>query len=248
MRRKVGPTALVALAGSALALSTLLTVSVAAAQEYGESVGDLMVGYYLRVSGDGFSPGSEVRIQLTRNDTGETTNLGAAATDRGGTLAASVALPEGLEPGTYVLTATGVTTDGLTRTLSTELQNPFSGPSLGQGDPSGLQPALVTGLPVLALVLAGGGWWWLSAARKRRKAGRPDLEGRADHRLFPRRPRIGRSFDGIPTSPTWRPRSTGSPVRRTSIRWHSPDGASRRPTRDGCREGGPRANNRVRVD
>jgi hypothetical protein len=185
MRRKVGPTALVALAGSALALSTLLTVSVAAAQEYGESVGDLMVGYYLRVSGDGFSPGSEVRIQLTRNDTGETTNLGAAATDRGGTLAASVALPEGLEPGTYVLTATGVTTDGLTRTLSTELQNPFSGPSLGQGDPSGLQPALVTGLPVLALVLAGGGWWWLSAARKRRKAGRPDLEGRADHRLFP---------------------------------------------------------------
>jgi len=185
VRRKVRVSILAVVLVSMAVLGILAGASSAAAQEYGESVGDLIVGYHLTVSGDGFRADSEVRIELVKNDTGDTTDLGAVATDHGGALAASVALPEGLEPGTYVLTATGVTADGLTRMLSIELQSPFSGASPATGAPSGSRPALTTGLSVLALALAGGGWWWLSAAGKRRKAERADLEGRADHGLFP---------------------------------------------------------------
>lgn len=185
MRRKVGPAVLLALAASALALGSLAMPSSAAAQEYGESVGDLTVGYFLTVSGDGFSADSQVRIELAKGDTGDTTDLGAVAADPGGKLAASIPLPEGLEPGMYVLTATGVTADGLTRMLSIELQSPFSGALPEPGQPSGLQPALTAGLSVLALVLAGGGGWYFVLARKRRTGERAALEGRADHRLFP---------------------------------------------------------------
>lgn len=185
MRRSTTLGILAAVVAGTAALGVLAAASTALAQQYGESVGDLNVGYYLTVSGDGFSADSDVRIELVKSDTGDTTDLGAVAADHGGALAASIALPEGLEPGTYVLTAKGVTADGLTRMLSIELQSPFSGASPATSAPPGWRSGLTTGLLVLALALAGGGWWRIVSAGKRRKAERAEPEGRADRQLFP---------------------------------------------------------------
>jgi len=121
MRREARVSARAVVFGTVIVVGILAGASTAVAQEYGESRGSLGVGHRLEVSGSGFSANSAVRIELVNDDTGETTDLGTVTSDGTGTLAGSVALPEGLAPAMYTLTATGVTGDGVTRVLSVAL-------------------------------------------------------------------------------------------------------------------------------
>jgi len=164
-------TALGVAAMALLALAVLAVMPGAVAQQYGESQGTLAVSHLMEVSGDGFSPGSTVKMGLRRDGTDETTDLGSLACDGAGRLAGAIALPEGLPGGRYTLTATGVTLDGATRVLSAELQVPGSGSDETPDESSdGVPKWLVVLLATLAPVLAGGAWWWGYAAGRRRGA------------------------------------------------------------------------------
>lgn len=166
---------LVAVAGGLVALSVMVLASVAVAQEYGGSTGQLRVAGLavprgsLEVSGEGFMADSVVRLMLTDKATGVTIDLGVLESDASGVLAASVALPAGLEPGAFALSATGVTTDGATRVLSADVQVTAADAGDGAGESSGGMPALaIAGIVALLVVAAAGGGWWLIASRRRR--------------------------------------------------------------------------------
>ncbi len=166
-------------AGAALFVLAVLAVAPGAvAQQYGESQGTLAVNQLLEVSGDGFSPGSTVKVELRNGDTGEVIDLGFLTGDDAGRLRGAIALPEGLAGGGYTLTATGVTPDGATRVLSAELQLP--GLKTGETPPEpsdGMPVWLVVLLAALGPVLAGGAWWWgFVTGRRRGPATRPAAE------------------------------------------------------------------------
>jgi len=164
---------------SMIVLGILAGASTAVAQEYGESRGSLGVKHYVEVSGSGFSANSAVKMKLVNDDTGETTDLGTLTSDDSGELAGSVALPEGLAPGAYTLTVTGVTDDGVTRVLSAGLGSPVvAAGEEGPGGPlGGMSVWLIAGLSVLALALAGDGWRWIANGRNRRRAERQAAPG-----------------------------------------------------------------------
>jgi len=157
----------------------LAGASTAVAQEYGESRGSLGVRHYVEVSGDGFSANSAVKMKLVNDETGETTDLGTLTSDDAGALAGSVALPEGLAPGTYTLTVTGVTDDGVTRVLSAGLgsQTVAAGEEGPGGPLGGMSVWLIAGLSVLALALAADAWRWIANGHTRRRAERPAAPG-----------------------------------------------------------------------
>lgn len=107
---------------SATAALGLLVAQAAMGQPYGGSTGDLTATQspVFSVSGDGFTAGSVVRVVLL-DMTGEELDLGTLAADDGGAVAGSVTLPDGLAPGRYTLSATGVTADGTLRSLSADV-------------------------------------------------------------------------------------------------------------------------------
>jgi len=157
--------------GSAVALTVLTAMTGAAAQEYGESHGTLVVRQSLEVSGEGFTANSAVKMQLRAPGTGETTDLGTLTSDGGGGMTGSITLPDGLTPGAYTLTATGVTPEGTTRVLSASVEIPGVGAELAPVQPSAGMPAwLLALLPLLGLLAVGGGGWWFAIGRRRRHA------------------------------------------------------------------------------
>ena len=179
MRRKARASIRTVVLASMIALGILAGASTAVAQEYGESRGSLGVKHYVEVSGSGFSANSAVKMELVNDNTGETTALGTVMSDDTGTLAGSVALPEGLAPGAYTLTVTGVTDDGVTRVLSAGLGSPaIVAGEEGPGGPlGGMSVWLIAGLAVLALALAADAWRWIANGRDRRRAERPAVSG-----------------------------------------------------------------------
>ena len=144
-----------------IALASLLTVAsmwlivapAAVAQEYVGEAGDLDVtmSETPTLSGSGFAANSIVFLTLTVNVTGEVIDLGTLETDSMGAFSTSVAMPDGLEPGTSTLTATGVTPDGASRVLSANVTTAEdSGP-----------PVLILIVGIAVLIVAIGGWWQL---------------------------------------------------------------------------------------
>jgi hypothetical protein len=178
MRRRGRVGILVVLVGAVMTLAILVSAPTVAAQEYGESRGNLTVGQFLELSGDGFSANSAVKVQLMNPGTGETIDLGTLTSDDAGRLAGSLTLPVGLGAGTYTLAATGVTRDGATRILSAGLQIPGAAVDEVPCEPAGRLPVwLLVLLPVLGLLLMGGACWWFAVGRERWKSERPAAEG-----------------------------------------------------------------------
>jgi len=136
-----------------IATACLVAAPAAVAQEYVGEAGDLDVTMSATptVSGAGFAANSAVFLTLTVNSTGEVIELATLETDSLGTLSGSVMLPDDLEPGTFTLTATGVTEDGASRVLSATVTS---------ADDSG-PPVMIVIAVVLALLAAIGGWWLL---------------------------------------------------------------------------------------
>ena len=100
--------------------SAALSVAPASAQEYAQETGDLELtkSIVLTISGDGFVGDSVVFLSLTLDGTNEVIDLGTLDTDSTGAFSGSITLPDDLAPGTYTISATGVTEDGATRVLS----------------------------------------------------------------------------------------------------------------------------------
>lgn len=168
-------------AGGLIAFAVLVPAGAAVAQEYGGSTGELAVagpvipGGPLEVSGGGFIAGSLVYVTLSAEATGEVVDLGTLETDSSGAFSGTVTLPEGVVPGMYTLSATGVTADGATRVVSANVDvASVLGPTQPGEDAGGLSRAgwilLIAGIAVLAGALVGGGWW-LFGVRSRRSAG-----------------------------------------------------------------------------
>jgi len=209
MRPKARASALAVVFGSMILVGILAGASTAAAQEYGESRGRLGVGHRLEVSGSGFSANSAVRVELVNEGTGETTALGTVTSDGAGTLAGSVALPDGLAPGAYTLTAAGVTADGLTRVLSADLTAPGLRAEQRPGTtPAGMPAMLITSLLTAALLLAVGAWWWSAVAGKRRRG----------RRATPRVAVQGRTAE----HPGWQP--SGAPLSGATLAMRAREG------------------------
>lgn len=159
---------------SAAMLAILALMPAASGQQYGESHGALAVTQSLKVSGDGFTALSAVKVQLANPDNGETIDLATLTSDRAGGLAGSIALPDGLVPGTYRLTATGVTPEGATRVLSASVQLPGVSAAPEPVEPVGGTPLwLLVLLPILGLLVGTGAGWWFAVARRTRPAEQP---------------------------------------------------------------------------
>ncbi len=111
--------------GLAVLLLVWVTAPMAFAQEeYAGETGDLEdVEMTIIVSffGDGFAAGSTVLLTLTSVDTEEEIDLGMVGADADGAIFEPVTLPPNLEPGLYILAATGVTEDSATRVLTAEV-------------------------------------------------------------------------------------------------------------------------------
>jgi hypothetical protein len=109
-------------------LIALGSAGAASAQEYSGQSDRLSTsrsaspGGSLDVSGSGFKADTVVNLALANRSTGEALDLGTLAADAAGVVTGSISLPDGLDPGTYTVTATGVTGDGATRVLSTDLE------------------------------------------------------------------------------------------------------------------------------
>jgi hypothetical protein len=165
-------------AGGLIAFAVLVPAGAAVAQEYGGSTGELPVagpvipGGPLEVSGGGFVAGSVVYVTLTAEATGEVVDLGALQTDSSGAFSATVTLPGSVVPGTYTLSATGVTEDGATRVLSSDVDvvsvlGPTQPGEAPGGWSSGRWILLIAGTVVLISALAGGAWWLFGVRRRR---------------------------------------------------------------------------------
>lgn len=176
----------------ALAVGLLVVLAPAAlAQEYGPANGDLGVpagnygaGDAIELSGQGFLPDSEVLLALSANATGDSFDLGTAATDSAGALSTSVSIPAGLAPGEYTVSAVGVTPDGATLTLAgavnvaapdapdvtpttvADAEIPEALPFEG-GDDGSSNTGTLVGVGVLALLLVGGFAYWRYRATTR---------------------------------------------------------------------------------
>jgi hypothetical protein len=125
-----------------MALTALLLLPGAAlAQQYEGETDTLDVstlepapGEAVTISGSGFAPGSEVTITI--ESTPQT--LTTVSADADGAFTATVQIPTDLSPGSHTLKATGVTPDGATLVLSTEVTVAGTGAELaetGEGVP-----------------------------------------------------------------------------------------------------------------
>lgn len=134
-----------------MALTALFLVpSAAIAQQYEGDTDTLDVstsepapGGSVTISGSGFAPGSEVTITI--ESTPQT--LTTVFADADGSFSATVQIPTDLSLGPHTLQATGVTPDGATLVLSSELT--LAAP--GSEEAEGLPIAVV----VIAVALAG---------------------------------------------------------------------------------------------
>ena len=112
-----------------VAVLLLVAVPVAQAQEYGESVGDLVLespgphnpGDAPSFSGEGFLPGSDVSMTLLANADGAITDMGVVTADAAGAIVGAFVVPLDASDGTYTVSATGVAADGATRILSARI-------------------------------------------------------------------------------------------------------------------------------
>ncbi len=106
----------------AAALISLLAAPAVQAQQYENETGDLdlevTVTVTVALSGRGYVADSVVYVTITPIDGGEEIELGTIPTDDQGRFFGEIMLPDGLEPGTYRIAATGVTSQGATRVLS----------------------------------------------------------------------------------------------------------------------------------
>lgn len=161
-----------------IAFAVLIPVGAAAAQEYGGSTGELTVtgsaapGGALQVSGEGFVAASVVYVTLTAEATGEVIDLGTLETDSAGAFAGMVTLPDSVVPGTYQLSATGVTPDGATRVVSADVEVTSALEPTQPGEsPGGLSGTgwflLIGGIALTLSALSAGGWWlfWVRPRR-----------------------------------------------------------------------------------
>lgn len=163
--------------GALTACVALALAGTAVAQEYGGSTGELAVagsaipGGPLEVSGGGFVAGSVVYVVLTSEATGEVVDLGVLQTDSSGAFAGTVTLPGSVISGTYTLSATSVTADGVTRVLSADVEvvsvlGPTQPGEATGGWSSGRWILLIAGIVVSVSALAGGGWWLFGVRRR----------------------------------------------------------------------------------
>ncbi len=109
----------------AFTLGLLVTAPIAAAQEYATEAGDLEitleVTYTVTISGEGYVGDSVVYVTLIPTDGSDEIDLGTLSTDEAGRFFGELAIPTGLEPGAATVAATGVTSAGATRVLSTQI-------------------------------------------------------------------------------------------------------------------------------
>ena len=103
--------------------AALTAAPLAFAQEYAQETGDLELTRpkVLTLSGDGFVADSVVFLTLTATGTDQVIDLGTLETDSTGAFSGSITLPDDLEPGIHMISATGVAADGATRVLSVEV-------------------------------------------------------------------------------------------------------------------------------
>ncbi len=107
-------------------IAGLMTLTpLAAAQEYAGETGeldiDLTVVVTVTISGDGYVGASVVYITLVSDGEEDEIDLGTLATDDQGRFFGEITLPDGLGASSYTIIATGVTTQGATRVLSTTI-------------------------------------------------------------------------------------------------------------------------------
>ncbi len=111
---------------AAALISLLAAPAVQAQQQYENETGDLdlevTVTVTVALSGLGYVADSVVYVTITPIDGGEEIELGTIPTDDQGRFFGEIMLPDGLEPGTYRITATGVTSQGATRVLSVHVE------------------------------------------------------------------------------------------------------------------------------
>jgi hypothetical protein len=154
---KSGIVAVATIAGLMI-VGALWLAPAASAQPYGGTTGPLTVtrsGDVWNVSGTGFMADSQVTLMLT-GDGGTEVTLGALFADSSGALAGSVPVPDGLDPGVYTLSATGVSADGATRVLSAAVTVTEEGET-GVPSAPGLPAWGIIGTVALAVLAAGVG-------------------------------------------------------------------------------------------
>jgi hypothetical protein len=102
-----------------------LVVPAAHAQQYEDESGPLdlqvTVTVTITLSGDGFVRESVVYVTLTSPEADEPIDLGTIPTDDQGRFFGEITLAATLENGEYMISATGVTSQGATRVLSTPI-------------------------------------------------------------------------------------------------------------------------------
>ncbi|NLS09018.1 hypothetical protein HGQ17_03175 [Nesterenkonia sp. MY13] len=109
-------------------------------------VDEVRAGDDLSIEGEGFPAGESVEFSLNPE-------LGSAEADSGGTLSATVTIPEDLEPGEYTLTATPETGDAATATI-TVLEPEDAGAGPAGDDVSDEEDLAATGTIQGAIILA----------------------------------------------------------------------------------------------
>jgi methionine-rich copper-binding protein CopC len=111
------------LISAALFAAVLLLVAPAHAQEYATEYDDLAltttVTITFELSGEGFVADSVVYVTATAGEV--VLELGTIPTDDQGRFFGIITLPEDLEPGAYLIAATGVTPNGATRVLTSQV-------------------------------------------------------------------------------------------------------------------------------
>jgi hypothetical protein len=137
----------------------LLFGAVAGAQSYTESEGGLTVdptsvaaGDTVPVSGDGFSPNTDVEVVLSLSD-GTEVILGSATAGEDGAFSTEVDIPDNFD-GNGVLFARGTSADGGTRVLGVRLNGGQVG-QLAFTGASSRTPWLISGSAALIIVGTG---------------------------------------------------------------------------------------------
>jgi hypothetical protein len=119
-----------------LAVGFLSLAPAASAQEYATETGplelDVTVTVTLTIAGEGFVANSIVYV--TASADGVEIDLGTLPTDDQGRFFGEVSLPQDLDPGSFVIAATGVTAQGATLVLSTPLGVDSEVPALAASD------------------------------------------------------------------------------------------------------------------
>jgi len=142
-----------------MALTALfLLPSAALAQQYEGETDTLDVstlepvpGGAVTISGSGFAPGSDVTITI--ESTPQT--LTTVSADADGAFTATVQIPADLSTGSHMLKATGVTPDGATLVLSTEVTVAGTGAELAETGEGVPRTVLIVAAALAGVLLLG---------------------------------------------------------------------------------------------